>query len=151
MAELWLILLPPIGWLFWTLGGWDWVIGEGQQFRYGKVFRRILLPAAISLAHWVAGMSGWRCFGAGVLMSTVIWIAGYGEDSKLRKWLGIPGAWILYGCALSLTTLPYRHSLWNIWIMAAFPILTALSQSRAELRWKLVEGFTGLLLVLGCI
>lgn len=133
ILEFLIIFIPPIGWICWTIGGFKW-----------KWVRRFLWPGIAVASLFLSQAPPGVAFATGVLMIATLSL-GYGDNSKLRRILGKWPTFILVGCLYSLSVSLVGVSIWHMLLAVWFPIGTALSQNKASLHWKIVEGFTGLL------
>jgi len=141
---MWQIFLPPVGWLCWTLGGWDWVIKGKQRLKHGKVFRRYLWPL---VAGWALSSEGMGLFMGAVVTSLMALILslGYGDNSKLRRKIGKWKTFIFLGLLYSASVSFQGLSVWHLLVFLWTPIGIALSMGKTQLRHKIWEGFIGLL------
>jgi len=127
------IVLPPLGWLFWTLGGTYW-----------KPFRRLGYPLVLAIGLLILGVVWWRVLVTAVSTGIVASL-GYGEG---KTWV-----WrILIGCWLGLTTWGIQGS-WSIvgLVSGVFVLTFWLSRRSNAWPWKLSEGLTGLTHAIGCV
>ena len=127
--EWYMIILPALGWLCWSIGGtgYKWV-------------RRYLFPVVLGTACLVAGIVWWRSL---LLSGLAIGVSclGYGEE---KTWLQRS----LVALGLSIISIPIGLSWWNVTTGVAFVLLFIASNWQPfanTFTWKLVEGITGCL------
>ena len=127
MSDEWLwVLIPPLGWMLWAIGGTGW-----------KPARRVMYPLLLSVALLSYGTVWWRCGGLGLATSAVAHL-GYGSSKPVWwRW----GVGLLLG--LSLVPLGVQPLL-MLFTSSVFLITYWLSLRFNSLTWKLAEGMTGL-------
>lgn len=132
--EIWLVAMPAIGWLLFSLGGTE----ISENIKGQKWVRRLMLPAAFGLCVFLAGAEWWRAVCVcGVSMA--VFPFGYGERSTWIKR-------ILIFSGYGLISAPVGLSWWNLITAISCPALMALSLWRPTSRvfvWKVAEGAFG--------
>lgn len=130
MQELNYIIIPPLCWLLFALGG----------FRQ-KAWRRFGIPALLGIFCWINHIALWKILLV-VTISCIVLHLGYGEG---KSWLWRAFVGVSYGCI----ALPLGFSMWQVILPVMWIILFWLSNTKFAEKivvWKIVEGFTGLLI-----
>lgn len=129
-AEYALIILPPLCWVLFALGGTGF-----------KWLRRFVLPGVLGLAGFIYGKEILACLSV-LALSCLVLCLSYGEG---KSWLYRAVIAVSYSAVL----LPYGFTAWNIIFPIVFFGLFWLSNQKwAEkiVVWKIVEGTAGLLM-----
>lgn len=144
MNEIVHIFAGPIGWILWSLGGWDWVVKGKQRFKHGKLVRRLGYPFWAAAVAYMAQKEFGAILYTTIWMVAFVWAFGYGDKSKLRQLFGKYGTWCIWGVLFGLTTAAYGLTWWNAVSAATFPVVTYISQ-KDRLQWTIASGFIGLI------
>lgn len=131
MTEWAWILVVPMGWLCWAIGGTG-----------AKWVRRYVYPALLSIALAVLGIVWWKwCWVAGWISLTAH--LGYGDRATWAK------RWFI-GCCYACSLLPLAGAASSVTSWLLIPISAALlvglvwaSRRWNALTWKLCEGILG--------
>ena len=133
MTPEWLwIVLPPLGWFLWTLGG---------TFR--KSFRRFGYPLVLAGVLAAAGIVWWR-WSLLAICTVLVAHLGYGDRH------GWPMRWLVgLGLGGSLAPLAVGSPIMSLLSLSVLCLLAFigtfwLSRRFQSFTWKLAEGLTGL-------
>jgi hypothetical protein len=134
--ELWMVIIPPVSWLLFALGGTQ--ISDTTKGQ--KWIRRFALPAfwGLCVASTGAYLQAALVCGLGI----GILCLGYGDG---KSWLYRAGVGCLYGCI----SLPLGVSWWNLATAVVFIVYFLLSNwkyTASEFTWKICEGTYGLMI-----
>jgi len=133
--ELWLVIIPAVSWLLFSLGGTQ----ISSTIPGKKWIRRYILPAFYLLC----------CLAATTVFKSVVvallavgaFSLGYGQSKPY--WYKF-----LVGCGYGMISLPIGYSWWNLIIPVGFISIFALSNWKPTAKvfvWKICEGSFGLL------
>ena len=134
--ELVYCILPPLGWICWTIGGlhWKWV-------------RRYVLPAIIGIVCYIYGITLTPIL-ISVTLMCIAFSLGYGESKPY--WYKF-----LVGCGYMVSTIPLSYpnplNFWQLSIPFIFIITFWLSNWKPTGKvwvWKIVEGMHSLAITL---
>lgn len=135
--ELWLVLLPAIGWLLFALGGTqisDKIAGQ-------KWTRRFLLPFLWGLCLFLARFKWWQAVIVAIL-SCALFHLGYGSKTSWKMRLLV---FVGYG----LISAPIGLSWWNLITFLICALMFWLSNTKLTSKifiWKVCEGAFGCLI-----
>lgn len=134
--ELYLVFLPAVSWLLFSLGGTQ-ISGEikGQKW-----IRRYLLPAVYFAACLFAGIMFLKALLV-MILSVIAFCLPYGDRTSYPEKF-------LVGCCYGAISVPIGLSWWNLLTALGFILLFILSNTKLTEKifvWKIVEGFFGAL------
>ena len=135
--ELWIVIMPALGWLLFSLGGTE----ISKKIKGKKWIRRFVLPAVFGLCVFFAGSDWWLAVAVCVIAMAVFPL-GYGDRASWPKRLAIFAG---YG----LISAPVGLSWWNLITALMCPALMALSRWKSTAKtfiWKICEGAFGALI-----
>jgi len=126
------ILLPPISWILWSLGG-----------KKHKWWRRLVLPAVYGIT---ALIYGWPLHTALALAgySAVAFYLGYGEH---KTWAWRFGIGCIYGSITTFLGLtPWQLVIPAAWLFMFWASNSSVLWLKKMFTWKVVEGSIGALI-----
>jgi len=132
--ELWMVIVPAIGWLLFALGGTE----ISKDIKGQKWIRRFVLPVIFGLCVWLAGCAIWKSVSVAAI-SCVAFHFGYGDKASWLKRLMIFAGYGLISVCVGL-------SWWNLITALLCPVLMAMSRWKPTAHtfvWKIVEGAFG--------
>ena len=132
--ELWIVIMPAIGWLLFSLGGTE----ISEKIKGQKWLRRFVLPVLWGACVWIATGIWWKSLSvAGLAMA--VFPLGYGDRASWLKRIAIFAG---YG----LISAPVGLSWWNLITAILCAVLFAMSRWKPTAHtfvWKIVEGAFG--------
>jgi len=134
--ELWLVFLPAISWLLFSLGGTQ--ISDTIQGK--KWLRRFILPTIFGICLFLAHFAWFQALGVAILACLMLHL-GYGSHTSWKMRL-------LVFAGYGLISVPIGISIWNVFTIVGCVILFLLSNikfSKDTFVWKIWEGTAGLL------
>lgn len=134
--ELVMVFLPAASWLLFALGG----TRISKTNPGWKGYRRFILPAVYLATTLLLGVILWKALTI-TAISIFAYSLGYGES---HSWTEKTFVAIAYGAI----TIPIGISVWNLFTVAGFLLLFALSNTKLTsslFTWKICEGIFGLL------
>ena len=135
--ELWLVIMPALGWLLFALGG----TSISDKIKGQKWIRRFILPFLWGICLFLANFAWFQVCGVALLACLMLSL-GYGSYTSWKARLGV---FTGYG----LISAPIGLSVWNIITPIGCVILFLLSNIKLlgkPIIWKIWEGSAGALI-----
>ena len=135
--ELWIVIMPALGWLLFALGGTQ----ISDKIEGQKWIRRFLLPVLWSLCIVLAKYAWWQALGCMILAIGFLHL-GYGSKTSWPMR-------ILTFAGYGLISAPIGLSAWNVITLAACALMFWLSNTKLTSKifvWKICEGAFGALI-----
>lgn len=136
-SELWMVIVPAIGWALFALGGTQ----ISSTIKGQKWIRRFVLPFLFALCVGLAGVAIWKAVLVAILAIGFFHL-GYGDRSSWPMRLVIFSG---YG----IVSAPIGLSFWNIFTALGCFVMMFLSRTKLTANifvWKICEGAFGALI-----
>jgi fatty acid desaturase len=133
--ELWMVVLPALGWFLFALGGTE----ISTTIKGQKWIRRFIFPLILGLCILLAGFAWWKAL-ACALIACIALHQGYGSKASWTKR-------VLIFTSYGLVSLPLGISFWNGYTIVVAIVCFILSNWKPTSNiyvWKFCEGFMGL-------
>lgn len=135
--ELWMCILPALGWLCFSLGGTQ----ISDKIEGQKWIRRFLLPFLWGICVFLASFAWWQGAGVAILACAMLHL-GYGSKTSWPVRISVFAGYGLISATVGL-------SVWNIITFICCGMMFLLSNLKVTswiFVWKIVEGAFGALI-----